>query len=170
MEFLFQASWKAPTAKPAESEEAKKKYEALEEEYVTLKAKLTTENEDLTAQLKVRIFGNSVWLQSKRFSRACVNFQTACLQVMQDESDVTQRELKALRQTYNIKADDWIKEKLEVQKKVRDLEDSIRNSAGGEGWEGERERFKHIIEDRDNQITQLKIEGIKDDCLPESDF
>ena len=29
----------------------------------------------------------------------------------------------------------------------------------GEGWESERDRFKQIIEDRDSQITQLKIEG-----------
>jgi uncharacterized membrane-anchored protein len=40
---------------------------------------------------------------------------------------------------------------------MRDLEESIRCSAG-EGWDSERERFKHIIDDRDNQITQLKIE------------
>ena len=69
-----------------------------------------------------------------------------------------ERELTALRATYNQKADQWIKEKLDLQKKMRDLEDSIRNSAG-EGWDLERERFKQIIDDRDSQITQLKIEG-----------
>ncbi len=28
-----------------------------------------------------------------------------------------------------------------------------------QGWDVERERFKQILEDRDSQITQLKIEG-----------
>ena len=38
------------------------------------------------------------------------------------------------------------------------MQDSLISSAG-EGWESERDRFKQIIDDRDNQITQLKIEG-----------
>ena len=51
-------NWKAAPAKAnaGESEAAKKKYEALEEEYVTLKARLTTENEDLLTQLQVPFF------------------------------------------------------------------------------------------------------------------
>ena len=65
--------------------------------------------------------------------------------------------LKYFRTTYNTKSDEWIKEKLDVQHRMKDLEESIRCSAG-EGWDSERERFKHIIDDRDNQITQLKIE------------
>merc|ERR1711874_253561 len=56
----------------------------------------------------------------------------------------------ALRQTYNSKSDEWIKDKL-------DLENSIKTSAGN-GWDAERNRFKSILEDRDSQITNLKIE------------
>ena len=41
---------------------------------------------------------------------------------------------------------------------MKDLQDSLISSAG-EGWETERDRFKQIIDDRDSQITQLKIEG-----------
>ncbi len=74
-------------------------------------------------------------------------------------TSATHHNIIVLSQTYNQKADDWIKEKLEMQNKVRELEDSIRRSAGDQGWDLERERFKHILDDRDNQITQLKIEG-----------
>lgn len=50
-----------------------------------------------------------------------------------------QAELATLRQTYNMKADEWIREKLEIQRRVNDLEESLRKTAG-EGWESERER------------------------------
>merc|ERR1719312_1370161 len=63
----------------------------------------------------------------------------------------------ALRQTYNTKSDEWIKERLDLEKKIKDLEQSIRSSAGN-GWDAERNRFKSILDDRDNQITNLKIE------------
>ena len=69
-----------------------------------------------------------------------------------------QSELTTLRHTYNHKADDWIREKLEIQKRMRELEDSFAKTAG-EGWSNERSRFKQIIEDRDSQIIQLKIES-----------
>ena len=72
------------------------------------------------------------------------------------EYDTIKGELSALRHTYNTKADDWIKEKLDLQQRMKDLQDSLLSSAG-EGWESERDRFKQIIDDRDNQITQGKI-------------
>ncbi len=124
----------AATAKPSagkKDSEMVKKYELLEEEFVIAKAKWTSEMESTQA----------------------------AHDKLRSDYDTIQRELRTLRSTYNNKNDDWIKEKLEYQKNVRDLEDSIRNSAGGESWEIERERFKQIIEDRDAQITQLKIEG-----------
>merc|ERR1712113_765926 len=67
-------------------------------------------------------------------------------------------ELATLRKTYNNKNDEWIKEKLNLQQRMKDLDDSLTSSTG-EDWGSERDRFKNIIEDRDNQITQLKIEG-----------
>merc|ERR1712037_615127 len=50
-----------------------------------------------------------------------------------------------------------IKEKLDLERQVSDMENAIKSSAGN-GWDAERNRFKSIIEDRDNQITNLKIE------------
>jgi chromosome segregation ATPase len=113
-----------------EGSEMAKKYELLEEEYVIAKAMWTSENESIKADHSS----------------------------LKRDNETIQKELSTLRTTYNNKNDDWIKEKIEFQRKLRDLEDSIRNSAG-EGWEVERERFKQIIEDRDSQITQQKIEG-----------
>merc|ERR1719402_1640866 len=63
----------------------------------------------------------------------------------------------ALRQIYNTKSDEWIKDKLDLEKQISDLENSIKTSAGN-GWDAERNRFKSILEDRDSQITNLKIE------------
>ena len=75
-----------------------------------------------------------------------------------DEDYTTlQGELSTLRHTYNAKSDEWIKEKLDLEKKIKELEQSIRSSAGN-GWDVERNRFKSILDDRDSQITNLKIE------------
>ena len=76
---------------------------------------------------------------------------------MKNDYGTIKSELATLRKTYNTKSDDWIKEKLHQQQRMKDLEDSLTSSTG-EGWESERDRFKNIIEDRDNQITQLKID------------
>ena len=94
-------------------------HEQLEEDYVILKAKISTDKDD--------------------------DFTTL------------QGELSTLRHTYNNKSDEWIKEKLDLEKKIKDLEQSIRSSAGN-GWDAERNRFKSILDDRDSQITSLKIE------------
>ena len=76
---------------------------------------------------------------------------------IQDDYHTIKGELVALRQTYNDKSDEWIKQKLDLEKQVKDLESAIKSSAGN-GWDAERLRFKSILEDRDNQITNLKIE------------
>jgi len=112
-----------------EKGEVVKKHEQLEEEYVVLKAKLTMEKDDMSSG-----YGN-----------------------MKDDYNTIKGELVALRQTYNSKSDDWIKEKLDLEKQISDLENSIKTSAGN-GWDAERNRFKSILEDRDSQITNLKIE------------
>ena len=78
---------------------------------------------------------------------------------MKNDYGTIKSELATLRKTYGTKSDEWIKEKLNLQQRMKDLEDSLTSSSGGEGWDSERDRFKNIIEDRDNQITQLKIEG-----------
>lgn len=105
------------------------KHEALEEEYVVLKAKLTMEKDDISSG-----YGS-----------------------IKDDYSTIKGELMALRQTYNSKSDEWIKEKLDLEKQVSELESTIKKSAGS-GWDVERNRFKSILEDRDGQITNLKIE------------
>merc|ERR1719420_1482728 len=112
-----------------EKAEVVKKHEQLEEEYVVLKAKLTMEKDDMSSG-----YGN-----------------------MKDDYNTIKGELMALRQTYNTKSDEWIKDKLDLEKQISDLENSIKTSAGN-GWDAERNRFKSILDDRDSQITNLKIE------------
>merc|ERR1712223_1654520 len=133
---LKSKSTSTPASGTAASKEIKdlksalSKHELSEEQLVIAKAKLTTEVEELQGEH----------------------------QNVLKEYDTIKGELSALRQTYNNKADEWIKEKLDLQHRMKDLQDSLISSAG-EGWESERDRFKQIIEDRDSQITQLKIEG-----------
>ena len=78
---------------------------------------------------------------------------------MKSDYGTIKSELATLRKTYNNKNDEWIKEKLNLQQRMKDLDDSLTSSTG-EDWGSERDRFKNINEDRDNQITQLKIEGM----------
>merc|ERR1712226_867828 len=113
-----------------ELEDTIAKHELLEEEWVVAKAKLGMERDEMKAEYNG----------------------------MKNDYGTIKSELATLRKTYNTKSDDWIKEKLHLQQRMKDLDDSLQSSAG-EGWESERDRFKNIIEDRDNQITQLKIEG-----------
>ena len=112
-----------------EKKDLAKKRSDLEEELVVLKAKLTSEKNDMSAG-----YGN-----------------------MKDDYNTIKSELSALRATYNTKSDEWIKEKLDLEQQVSDMENAIKSSAGN-GWDAERNRFKSIIEDRDSQITNLKIE------------
>ena len=87
-----------------------------------------------------------------------LNLLQADYDAMKSDYDTIKNELATLRRTYSTKSDEWIREKLDFQQRMNDLGDSLRSSAG-EGWESERDRFKNIIEDRDSQITHLKIEG-----------
>merc|ERR1712226_104163 len=112
-----------------EKKDQAKKRSDMEEELAVLKAKLTSEKNDMSSG-----FGN-----------------------MKDDYNTIKSELSALRATYNSKSDDWIKEKLDLERQVSDMENAIKSSAGN-GWDAERNRFKSIIEDRDSQITNLKIE------------
>merc|ERR1712088_693574 len=112
-----------------EKKDQAKKRSDLEEELAVLKAKLTSEKNDMSSG-----FGN-----------------------MKDDYNTIKSELSALRATYNTKSDEWIKEKLDLERQVSYMENAIKSSAGN-GWDAERNRFKSIIEDRDSQITNLKIE------------
>merc|ERR1712088_286049 len=92
-----------------EKKDLTKKRSDLEEELVVLKAKLTSEKNDMSAG-----FGN-----------------------MKDDYNTIKSELSALRATYNTKSDEWIKEKLDLEQQVSDMENAIKSSAGN-GWDAER--------------------------------
>ncbi|TRY80838.1 hypothetical protein TCAL_04328 [Tigriopus californicus] len=134
--------------------QAEKKLSDQEKKMQTSKS---SSQDDSDLVQKFELMEEAYVIEKANLQSALEAEQATLAQIKQDHA-VVQQELSALRHTYNTKADDWIKEKLDIQRRVRELEDSIRSSAGG-GWDLERERFKQIIEDRDNQITQLKIEG-----------
>ena len=73
------------------------KHETTEEQLVIAKAKLSTEKEELESEF----------------------------QSLRGDFDKINGELQTLRQTYNNKADDWIKEKLDLQHRMKDLQDSL---------------------------------------------
>ena len=98
---LEEAKAAKPAAEPWKKkgdQDMAKKYELLEEEFVIAKAKWTSESEALQQE-----HGKLI-----------------------DDYETIRRELTTLRTTYNSKNDDWIKEKLELQRRLRDLDDSIR--------------------------------------------
>ncbi|CAH0562267.1 unnamed protein product [Brassicogethes aeneus] len=105
------------------------KYEMLEEEHVVTKAKLVMEKETVESQL------------------ANVKRDLNQLEI----------ELKTLRDTYNTKQDTWIKEKLEMQEKIKD-------SKKGNGNDYEKARLKASLEEIQSELDQLKKEynGVND--------
>ncbi|XP_057661473.1 early endosome antigen 1 isoform X2 [Diorhabda carinulata] len=115
------------------------KYEILEEEHVITKAKLVMEKETLESQYK----------NLKR------------------ETEQLESELKTLRDTYNFKNDTWIKEKLELESKLKSRPNSI-------GSDSDRQRLKALLEEKQSEYDQLKkeydaIHGQMDFMRKESD-
>lgn len=115
------------------------KYEILEEEHVITKAKLVMEKETLESQYK----------NLKR------------------ETEQLETELKTLRDTYNFKNDTWIKEKLELESKLKSRPNSI-------GSDSDRQRLKALLEEKQSEYDQLKkeydaIHGQMDFMRKESD-
>ncbi|XP_076261708.1 uncharacterized protein LOC143197279 isoform X2 [Rhynchophorus ferrugineus] len=101
------------------------KYEILEEEHVVTKAKLVMEKETLENQYK----------NLKR------------------EVDQLELELKTIRETYNTKQDTWIKEKLDMEQKLKDI---MKPSYNGNDYE--KQRFKALFEEKQSELEQVKKE------------
>ncbi|XP_069678529.1 golgin subfamily A member 4 isoform X2 [Periplaneta americana] len=114
-----------------EYEDLTTKYEILEEEHVVTKAQLVMDREKIEAQL----------LSTKRELVAAGN------------------ELRALRDTFSGKQDSWIKEKLDLQEKLKELEEKVSRSNGGDSWTLEKTRLKSILEDKTIEMDQMKKEA-----------
>ncbi|XP_075213027.1 uncharacterized protein LOC142319510 isoform X4 [Lycorma delicatula] len=111
-----------------EYDELTSKYELLEEEHVVTKAQFVREREDIQGQL--------------------VTTQTELVGI--------ETELRTLRDTYNNKQDDWIKEKLEFQNKLQELEEK----ADQETWVLEKIRLNAICEEKASEIDTLRRENM----------
>ncbi|KAJ8923622.1 hypothetical protein NQ315_010201 [Exocentrus adspersus] len=101
------------------------KYEILEEEHVVTKAKLVMEKETLETQFKN----------------------------LKKDMDQLENELKTVRDTYNTKQDLWIKEKLEMEQRLKELSRTSYN-----GGDLEKQRLKALLEEKQSENEQIKKE------------
>ncbi|CAH1255951.1 unnamed protein product [Diabrotica balteata] len=99
------------------------KYEILEEEHVITKAKLVMEKETLESQYK----------NLKR------------------EMEQLENEIKTLRDAYSTKQDIWIKEKLDLESKLK-----ARPTSGS--GDSDRQRLKALLEEKQSEYDQIKKE------------
>ncbi|KAF4522420.1 hypothetical protein B566_EDAN007670 [Ephemera danica] len=112
-----------------EYEELTARYELLEEEHVVTKAQLTMDRDKA---------------------------ETA-LTITQQELATLDGELQTLRETYNSKQDTWIKEKLDMQEQLKELEEKV-SRGGGESWHLEKNRLKAQIEEKVSDMEKTKHE------------
>ncbi|XP_073972840.1 uncharacterized protein isoform X6 [Rhodnius prolixus] len=104
-----------------EYDELTNKYEQLEEEHVIMKATLVKEKEKVQNEL---------------------------IKTENDLVDI-EGELKALRETYNSKQDNWIKEKLKLEEKLKETETLSL----------EKTRLQAFCDEKQSEIDQLKKES-----------
>lgn len=62
-------------------------------------------------------------------------------------------ELRTLRETYNNHQDKWIKEKLQLEEKLKEA-----NRVSYNGSESNRQRLKALLEEKQSEFEQLKKE------------
>nr|CAD7445857.1 unnamed protein product [Timema bartmani] len=113
-----------------EYEDLTTKYEILEEEHVGTKSQLVKDKELVYSQL----------LSTKR------------------ELASMEGELKTLQDTYKSKQEVWIKEKLDMQERARELEEKVTRSVGGESWTAERNRLKSTLEEKTREVDNFRRE------------
>nr|CAD7196699.1 unnamed protein product [Timema douglasi] len=113
-----------------EYEDLTTKYEILEEEHVGTKSQLVKDKELVYSQL----------LSTKR------------------ELSSMEGELKTLQDTYKSKQEGWIKEKLDMQERAREMEEKVARSSGGEGWTAERNRLKSTLEEKTREVDNFRRE------------
>ncbi|XP_064088182.1 trichohyalin-like [Macrobrachium nipponense] len=121
------------------------KYELLEEEFVVQKAQYTTA------------------LENKELSTARENNQHDYAALKKDH-DTIEIELRTLRETYNLRQDTWIKEKLDMQEQLKSLEDRFNKVSLDPASYSEKKRLMDIIDDKNQQLERYRRdeEAIKD--------
>ncbi|CAB3375084.1 Hypothetical predicted protein [Cloeon dipterum] len=110
-----------------EYEDLTVRYEQLETEHVVTKAQLTMDREKAEGSVDMA----------------------------HRELTTLERELQTLRDTYNAKQDEWIKEKLDMQALVRDLEDKVQRS-GSESLD--MKRLKAQLDEKTTDFDKTKHE------------
>ncbi|CAG0886979.1 unnamed protein product [Darwinula stevensoni] len=111
-----------------EYEDLATKYNLLEEDYVVIKARLTMEKEAINSDLNE----------------------------LRREHKILEGELQTLRETYNLRQDTWIKEKLDMQEKIQDLEEKLLRS-GGLAWEWEKAKLQDKADLADRLRKELDV-------------
>jgi len=102
------------------------KYEVLEGDYLTIKGKLIVEKDKLEREHTV----------------------------LKKEHDTVEGELRTLRETFNLRQDTWIKEKLDMQDKVKGLEDKEKHRQQGDTGAREKTRLFNLIEEKNQQLDK----------------
>lgn len=72
---------------------------------------------------------------------------------MKKELDQVEGELKIVRDTYNTKQDLWIREKLELDQRLKELSRTSYN-----GGDLEKQRLKALLEEKQSENDQIKKE------------
>lgn len=72
---------------------------------------------------------------------------------MKTELDQVEGELKIVRDTYNTKQDLWIREKLELDQRLKELSRTSYN-----GGDLEKQRLKALLEEKQSENDQIKKE------------
>lgn len=72
---------------------------------------------------------------------------------MKKELDQVENELKTVRDTYNTKQDLWIKEKLELDQRLKELSRTSYN-----GGDLEKQRLKALLEEKQSESEQIRKE------------
>jgi len=105
------------------------KYDLLEEDYLSIKGKLVAEKENIQSEYVA----------------------------LKKENDTVEGELRTLRETFNLRQDTWIKEKLDMQEKLKVMEEKDQRQLGDSGSR-ERTRLKNLIEETTKELEKVKRE------------
>lgn len=90
------------------------KYDLLEEDYVVIKTKLVQDKETIE---KYASYLNKLCPIEFTINSTIINYLLTCREYLslKKEHDTVLGELRALRETFNLRQDTWIKEKLDMQ-------------------------------------------------------
>lgn len=101
-----------------EYEDLTAKYDLLEEDYLVIKAKLVMDKQNIERYGK---FFFSLSVYSDWFELFWYYLPTREYLSLKKEHDTVEGELRTLRETFNLRQDTWIKEKLDMQVRLRVL-------------------------------------------------